>query len=150
MRLLVHACTTVKKHVPCDIFFPKFWTALCSWIKWAFYLCLCLLFGNRNVHKLFSALNFTIICLKPFTSNSTSKDNHFSILFKCWMKNYFSIHKHFLLNTSLTVFETSYSHITLTDWDSIYKWCFCSNASIFFNFASFLLFMLFVATFNRK
>ena len=38
------------------------------------------MFGDRNVHKTFSALNLTIICIKPFTSNNRTFS---SILLKC-------------------------------------------------------------------
>ena len=69
------------------------------------------MFGDRNVHKTFSALNLTIICIKPFTSNNTTFS---SILLKCWMKHYFSI-KHCLLNTS-SLFRTAFKTWLNTDW----------------------------------
>ena len=76
-----------------------------------YFMSLKRMFGDRNVHKTFSALNLTIICIKPFTSNNTTFS---SILLKCWMKHYFSI-KHCLLNTS-SLFWTAFKTWLNTDW----------------------------------
>ena len=40
------------------------------------------MFGDRNMHEVFSALNFSIIFIKPFFSNLITQPFQ-SVLFKC-------------------------------------------------------------------
>ena len=114
----------MHRSVETDTLWYFFQTKLCSWMKWAFHIQMsnCFrnqylirlkrMFGDRNVHKTFSAVNLTIICIKPFTSNYTTFS---SILLKCRMKHYFFI-KHCLLNTS-SLFWTAFKKLdwTVTD-----------------------------------
>ena len=122
LRFLAHACTMVKKRAPCDICFQKLWTKLGGWFKWVFhisnehsyfrnwyFLPLNKMFGDRNAHKAFSVLNFSLIFIKPFSSNlATYRTFSASFLNAEWSINS-PLNKIFLLNTSsLIAFETSY------------------------------------------
>ena len=96
------------------------------------------MFGDRNVHKIFSALNFAVICVKPFTSNRTT----FSVSF--FNAEWKIITHHLWLHSN--------PHITLTDWltGSIHKWYLFPNVSISYNSVSYFHFYVICSYFQQE
>lgn len=83
---LVYACTVTKEGARCDIFSEIMNQIVWSWTKlislsfshqnycfcYGYFMSLKRMVSHRNVNKTFSALNFTITCIKHFTSNNTT------------------------------------------------------------------------------